>query len=101
MAKKRNVARFDFKPLAVGAPTDSVKNRSGQLPPQTIKVSANLPPDLHEHLMSHCFFDDERPTQEMAIIAALEQYLADKPNKPLPEHIKNRPKPGRKRKNGR
>lgn len=97
MAKK-----FKFEPLQSGAArggerTAGTATRAVSI--RTIKVAAQLPEALHEHLMSHCFYDDERPTQEMVIIEALEQYLADKPNKPLPDHIKNRPRAGRKPKN--
>ena len=82
---------FNLQPL-------SERNQRKKTPPpvetKPVKVTAELPADLHEHLVSYCFFQYE--TQSEVLVEALRDFLKDKPNQPLPEKVRNRPRPGRK-----
>lgn len=84
---------FKFQPIA--SPNQREK-KAAPAPDKPIKVSAEIPGDLHQHLVSYCFFQFE--TQSEVITQALREFLKEKPNKPLPEKVRNRPRPGRKAK---
>lgn len=61
-----------------------------------VKVSAEIPAALHEDLLSYCHFEIE--TQSDVIEEALRAFFKNKKIKPLPDKLKNKPRPGRKRK---
>ena len=85
MAKK-----FQFTPLQ----SPSTPKKEEPFVKKPVNIRAAIPGDLHQHLVSHCFYNFT--THEEVITQALVEFLQDKENKPLPEKVRNRPRPGRK-----
>lgn len=90
MAKK-----FEFAPLQ--ATKVEKKEAKVDEPKKAVKVAAKVPSELHDHLVSYCFYNYS--THEEVITQALQAFFLDKEYKPLPDKIRNRPRPGRKRTN--
>lgn len=61
---------------------------------ETVKVSGEIPIQLHEKLLDYSFWNYE--THSEVITQALENYLEDKEIKPRPEKVKQKTRPGRK-----
>lgn len=85
--------KFKFAPLKqTKKSTTSEEKRSNR----KVKIAAEVPGDLHNHLLSYCFYNHS--THQEVVLQALQDFLKDKENKPLPEKLKDRPRPGRKAK---
>jgi len=88
--------QFEFDPLPLPKKQASGQANLAAHPQSTLRMCVDAYPELVEKIKAYAYW--EGLTQQEVILQSLERFMQDKAIKDRPAALRDRPKPGRKRK---